>query len=30
MIFRDYTTTGDGIISALQVLRIMVDTEKNH
>ena len=25
MIFRDYTTTGDGIISALQVLRIMED-----
>jgi phosphoglucosamine mutase len=23
MIFRDYTTTGDGLISALQVLRIM-------
>jgi len=28
MIFRDYTTTGDGIISALQVLRIMVETGK--
>ena len=28
MIFRDFTTTGDGIISALQVLRIMMDTEK--
>ena len=26
MIFHDYTTTGDGIISALQVLRIMVET----
>lgn len=25
MIFRDFTTTGDGIISALQVLRIMID-----
>ncbi len=25
MIFRDYTTTGDGIITALQVLRIMMD-----
>ncbi len=25
MIFRDYTTTGDGVISALQVLRIMMD-----
>lgn len=28
MIFRDYSTTGDGIISALQVLRIMVETGK--
>jgi phosphoglucosamine mutase len=28
MIFRDYTTTGDGIVSALQVLRIMMDTSK--
>ena len=28
MIFRDFTTTGDGIVSALQVLRIMVDTGK--
>jgi phosphoglucosamine mutase len=28
MIFHDYTTTGDGIISALQVLRIMVETGK--
>ena len=28
MIFRDYTTTGDGIITALQVLRIMMDTGK--
>jgi phosphoglucosamine mutase len=26
MIFRDFATTGDGIVSALQVLRIMVDT----
>lgn len=25
LIFRDYTTTGDGIISALQVLRILID-----
>ncbi|HEX4631243.1 MAG TPA: phosphoglucosamine mutase [Chthoniobacterales bacterium] len=28
MIFRDFTTTGDGIISALQVLRIMKATGK--
>jgi phosphoglucosamine mutase len=28
MIFRDFTTTGDGIISALQVLRIMRETGK--
>jgi phosphoglucosamine mutase len=28
MIFRDFTTTGDGIISALQVLRIMKSTGK--
>ena len=28
MIFRDFTTTGDGIITALQVLRIMMDTGK--
>lgn len=28
MIFHDYTTTGDGIISALQILRIMVETGK--
>jgi phosphoglucosamine mutase len=28
MIFRDFTTTGDGIISALQVLRIMQGTGK--
>ena len=26
MIFHDYTTTGDGIISALQILRIIVET----
>ena len=26
MIFRDYATTGDGIVSALQVLRIMIET----
>lgn len=28
MIFRDYSTTGDGIVSALQILRIMVETQK--
>lgn len=28
MIFRDFTTTGDGIISALQILRIMKSTGK--
>ena len=28
MIFRDFTTTGDGIISALQVLRIMKESGK--
>ncbi|MEA3187957.1 MAG: phosphoglucosamine mutase [Chthoniobacter sp.] len=28
MIFHDYTTTGDGIVSALQILRIMVETGK--
>ncbi len=28
MIFRDFTTTGDGIISALQILRIMQETKK--
>ena len=28
MIFRDYTTTGDGIVTALQILRIMMDTGK--
>ena len=28
MIFRDFTTTGDGIITALQILRIMRDTGK--
>ncbi len=28
MIFRDFATTGDGIISALQILRIMVETGK--
>lgn len=26
LIFRDFTTTGDGIISALQILRIMTET----
>jgi phosphoglucosamine mutase len=28
MIFRDYTTTGDGIVTALQILRIMMDSGK--
>lgn len=28
MIFRDYGTTGDGLVSALQVLRIVVETGK--
>jgi phosphoglucosamine mutase len=28
MIFRDFTTTGDGIISALQVLRILMEKDK--
>ena len=28
MIFHDYATTGDGIVSALQILRIMVETGK--
>ncbi len=28
MIFRDYTTTGDGIVSALQILRIITETGK--
>ena len=28
MIFGDYATTGDGIVSALQILRIMVETGK--
>lgn len=28
MIFRDHATTGDGIISALQILRIMVESGK--
>ncbi|HEX4087025.1 MAG TPA: phosphoglucosamine mutase [Chthoniobacteraceae bacterium] len=28
MIFHDHTTTGDGIVSALQILRIMVETGK--
>lgn len=26
MIFRDYSTTGDGIVSALQILRVMIET----
>lgn len=28
MIFRDFATTGDGIVSALQILRIMAETGK--
>ncbi len=28
MIFRDYSTTGDGIVAALQVVRIMAETGK--
>ena len=28
MIFRDFSTTGDGIVSALQILRIMAETGK--
>jgi phosphoglucosamine mutase len=28
MIFRDFSTTGDGAVSALQILRIMVETGK--
>ena len=28
MIFRDYSTTGDGIVSALQILRVMMETGK--
>jgi len=28
MIFRDFATTGDGIVSALQTLRVMADTGK--
>jgi phosphoglucosamine mutase len=28
LIFRDYTTTSDGIVSALQVLRIMIESRK--
>ncbi len=28
MIFRDFTTTGDGIVSALQILRVMMETGK--
>jgi phosphoglucosamine mutase len=29
IIFRDFTTTGDGLITALQVLRIMVESGKS-
>jgi phosphoglucosamine mutase len=28
MIFRDYATTGDGIVAALQILRVMIETGK--
>jgi phosphoglucosamine mutase len=28
MIFRDFATTGDGIVSALQILRVMADSGK--
>jgi phosphoglucosamine mutase len=28
MIFRDYASTGDGIVSALQILRVMIETGK--
>jgi phosphoglucosamine mutase len=28
MIFRDFSTTGDGIVSALQILRVMVESGK--
>ncbi len=28
MIFRDFATTGDGIVSALQILRVMIDSGK--
>jgi phosphoglucosamine mutase len=28
MIFRDYASTGDGIVAALQILRIMIETGK--
>jgi phosphoglucosamine mutase len=28
MIFRDYGTTGDGLVSALQILRIVLETGK--
>ncbi len=28
MIFRDFATTGDGIVSALQILRVMIETGK--
>lgn len=29
LIFRDYGTTGDGIVSALQVLKIMIESQKS-
>jgi phosphoglucosamine mutase len=28
MIFRDHASTGDGIVSALQILRVMIETGK--
>jgi phosphoglucosamine mutase len=28
MIFREYATTGDGIVAALQILRVMIETGK--
>ena len=28
MIFRDFSTTGDGLVSALQILRVVIDSKK--
>jgi len=28
MIFRDFATTGDGIVSALQILRVMTESDR--
>ena len=28
MIFRDFSTTGDGLVSALQILRVLIDSKK--